>query len=119
MADQANITRRSILQGFAVAPLIVAPPAIANAMEAAPSVASDPIFRRYVAFLAHEHRSALVAMNRELYERNADLGATPPMFWFPDDPNVTEVMKVTSGPERRARAVLHAVGLPIPPQTWF
>jgi hypothetical protein len=115
-----KITRRLFLRNSAAAgaAAAVGTPAV---VEAAPSpvLPSDPVFARYVAFLAHEHRAALIAMNRAHYERNADLNPTPPMFWFPEDRDVQCMIQKRNEPERRARAVLHAVGLCIPPMTWF
>jgi hypothetical protein len=115
-----SITRRLFLRNstlVSAAAVIGAP----SAVEASPSpvLPDDPVFARYVAFLAHEHRAALVAMNRAHYERNADLNPLVPMFWFPEDRDVQVMIEKRREPEHRARAVLHAVGLPIPPKSWF
>ncbi|MGB3830900.1 MAG: twin-arginine translocation signal domain-containing protein [Mesorhizobium sp.] len=117
-----KITRRLFLRKSAVvgAAATVAVPVTAEAAPT-PVLPSNPIFARYVAFLAHEHRAALKAMNRDIYQQLDAEGASYPipMFWFPEDPNVTTMIGRGCEPERRARAVLHAVGLPIPPKSWF
>lgn len=114
-----NITRRLFLRQSAAAGVVAATVATPIAVEAAAPIVgpSDPIFARYVAFLAHEHRAALIALRRDTYARMGE-PPQPPMFWFPKDHDVELLIDKINQPERRARAVLHAVGLPIPPKTW-
>jgi hypothetical protein len=54
---------------------------------------------RYIAWLAHEHRAALL----ERYGSDA----TAPMFWFPDMPDI-EAAVADAPPSSRARRVLRA-----------
>lgn len=117
-----KITRRLFLRNTAAAGAVATTVAVPAAAEAAvPVMPADPIFARYVAFLAHEHRAALKAMHREMYQQFDDEGVsyTIPLFWLPEDRDVSAMMEKRDRPERRARAVLHAVGLPIPPHSWF
>lgn len=119
--DGGKLSRRLFLQGTATVSALLgigAMPAISEAATS-PVRATDPVFGRYVAFLAHEHRAALIALHRDHYERNADLNPVVPMFWFPNDPDVELLITRRPDAERRARAVLHAVGLPVPLKSWF
>ena len=120
MADPQSISRRIFLRNTAAAGVVgatVVAPAAAEAI-AVPADAADPVFKRYVAFLAHEHRAALRAMFRN--PSSADENLVLPMFWLPEDPDVRcLIASEHRNPEGRARAVLHAAGLPIPPRSWF
>ncbi|HEV7251825.1 MAG TPA: hypothetical protein VGN97_01810 [Mesorhizobium sp.] len=105
------INRRSLLRAFSAAPLVATPSlAMPAAVEAAAAETKGPVFPRYVAFLAHEHRAALYALHRHVYE--GDPNPLLPLFWLPQDQDVSLLVGGPKTPEQRARQVLQAVGLP-------
>jgi hypothetical protein len=85
MADRPQTTRRAVLQG------IVALPAAGPGLEMAP--AQNPgALEVYVAFLAHEHRRALVARWPELYAAAPEL---VPLTWLPAAPGLVRRLEAT------------------------
>ena len=105
--------RRSFLCGLASLPLIGGGISlIGNPTKAAVPV-SDDLLKRYVAFLAHEHRAALFEFEtvRDSPSRNRRASDVP-MLWLPDDARAQSLCEHIA-PSTRAAVVLSAVGLPI------
>lgn len=87
------LTRRRVLRGLSAAPIAAAVPAMPAER---PAARAD--LDRYIAWLAHEHRAALM----ERYRMPAD---QVPIGWMPDTPDVREEVEQRP-PSTRARQVL-------------
>ncbi len=99
MADRPQTTRRAVLQG------IVALPAAGSGLATAPA---DPgAFDVYIAFLAHEHRRALIARWPELYAAAPEL---VPLTWLPQAPGLVRLLDRTDV-GARARLVSRSLRL--------
>lgn len=108
--------RRSFLRGLTTLPLIGGSLALIGNPTAAAVPCSDMLLDSYVAFLAHEHRAALIEselrVTRDPYRRERIASGIVPMFWFPDDVCARSLCEQIK-PSTRAAVVLSAVGLPI------
>lgn len=108
--------RRGFLRGLVSLPLIGGGVTLIGKPTAAAVPVSDMLLDSYVAFLAHEHRAALI--ESELRKPNTPFlqdriaSGLVPMFWFPDDVCARSMCEYTK-PSTRAAVVLSAVGLPI------
>ncbi len=88
---------------------------VCMAPESAAVAPPDPkaLMLRYITFLAHEHRAALVEFHTRPGDSEEDLAhyaKIPPMFWFPDDRGVTALVQAAP-PSARAARVLMGAGL--------
>ena len=103
--------RRSFLRGLASLPLIGGSVAILGRPSAAAVPGSDDLMTRYVAFLAAEHREALVS----LFEmRGHDFCIRhPPIYWVPDAHQDAANIARASDPSTRAAVILSAAGVPL------
>lgn len=123
-------SRRGFLRSLTSLPLIGGGLAIVGAPSAVAEPITDELLDNYLAFLAHEHREALVERERRSAERaEADqiskgrayyegyaasvaeqMRRSPNMLWFPDDPGIKRTVQAAF-PSTRAALVLSAVGL--------
>ena len=99
---EAALPRRAFLRGLGVLSLTTAPVA-AVARDSVPAVKAVPL-EDYVAFLAHEHRAALV----ELYRPANPLHI--PICWFPESPAV-EARIAAEAPSLRAARIFATLDL--------
>ena len=104
-------TRRLFAQAAAAVPLFTV------SAEADPVLRRDADLDKYIAFLAHEHRAALLERFDGVYTiiRDAngpceprEMRIEPPMFWMPDDAEVIALVNAAPASSRAAR-VLRAV----------
>ena len=114
--ERHPLARRSFLSGLASLPLIGGSIALIGNPTKAAVPASDTLMESYVAFLAHEHRAALIEYGLrqatcDFERKNCRLGRVP-MFWLPDDVCARGLCTHVK-PSTRAAVVLSAVGLPI------
>lgn len=108
--------RRGFLRCLAALPLVGGGVALIGSPTAAAVPVTDALLRRYVAFVAREHASAL----RELAERECPHRFVPgqpkwhpPMWWMPDGDLATRCLVEGSEPSTRAAVVLSAAGVPL------
>lgn len=125
----AAASRRGFLRGLTTLPLIGGAITLIGTPSAIAEPATDSALDAYVAFLAHEHRAALIEHERRRAVRSVATAAAqgqaswpgyveecediarqrPPMFWFPGAPD-TERLVASAEPSSRAALVLSAVG---------
>ena len=97
-----TLPRRTFLRGFSVLSLTAAHLAV-SARDSVPAAKAVPL-EDYVAFLAHEHRAALV----ELYRPANPLHV--PMCWFPDS-SIVEARIAAEAPSLRAARIFATLNL--------
>ncbi len=104
-------SRRSFLRGLASLPLIGGGVTLVGNPTAAAVPATDALMCRYVAFLAAEHREALVS----LFEARGHgfCVRNPPMYWMPDEHRDAAHVAQRSDPSARAAVILSAAGVPL------
>ncbi len=107
----APFGRRGFLRGLVSLPLVGGGVTLVGDPVAAAEPVTAALLDRYVAFLAHEHREALIETQARV---NAGMTMAQrclyaPMFWYPDDPVAIQAATATP-PSARAAIVLAAIG---------
>lgn len=118
MRTEPEPPRRGFLRGLLTLPLIGGGVSLIGAPTAVAAPVTQPLMDRYVAWLAHEHRAALLEwgrMRRSLDDlaEATDWVQSAPLYWMPGDP--TAISAVIAGkPSTRAALVLSTVGCKLP-----
>ena len=110
----SSLPRRSFLGGLVGLPLVGGAVTLIGQPTASAEPVTADLHKRYVTWLAHEHRAALVEMRDPRVARvepwaMADIARDAPMYWFPEAPDI-EMAAYATRPSTRAAIVLSAVG---------